>query len=247
MSEPRRQGILSHLIELRQRLIWCVIALIVTTIASFFFADQIITLLKAPAGNVQFVYIEVTEAFSTYMKVCFTVGIIGAMPVIMYHILMFIMPALTFREKRAVLTVMPAIIICFFGGVYFGYRFLIPPATSFLLSFGSNVALVQPRLSNYVNFVINLILIIGLIFEMPVVIAFLARLGIVSSRWLWQKQKWVVVIAFIVAALITPTPDAVNQTIVAGTLIALYSVSILVAWLLEKQKKKEPELEISLT
>jgi len=86
-----------------------------------------------------------------------------------------------------------------------------------------------------------------LIFEMPVVIAFLARLGIVSSRWLWQKQKWVVVIAFIVAALITPTPDAVNQTIVAGTLIALYSVSILVAWLLEKQKKKEPELEISLT
>jgi sec-independent protein translocase protein TatC len=246
MSEPTRQGILGHLMELRQRIIWCALALVATTTVSFFFADQIIEVLKAPAGNVQFVYIEVTEAFSTYMKVCFTVGIIGAMPIIMYQLLMFVMPALTFREKRAVIIIMPAIIICFFGGVYFGYRFLIPPATHFLLSFGSNTAMVQPRLSNYVNFVINLILIIGLIFEMPVVVAFLARLGIVSSRWLWQQQKWVVVISFILAAVITPTPDAVNQTIVACVLIALYTVSIFVAWMLEKQRKKIPELEISV-
>lgn len=149
------------------------------------------------------------------MKVCFVVGIITAMPIIMYNLLMFVMPALTAHEKRLVLTILPWVLLMFFGGVYFGYRFLIPPATHFLLSFGKGVAIVQPRLSNYVNFVINLMFIIGLIFEMPVVVAFLARIGIISARWLANKQKIVIVVAFIVAAAITPTPDAINQTIVA--------------------------------
>ncbi len=204
-------------------------------------ADQIITLLKVPAGNVQFVYLEVTEAFSTYMRVCFVVGIIGAMPIIMYHLLMFVMPALTSREKRLVLTILPAIIICFFGGIYFGYRFLIPPATHFLLNFGSNVALVQPRLSNYVNFVINLLLIIGLMFEMPVVIAFLARIGVLSYRWMAGKRKIWVILAFVISAVITPTPDAINQSIVAGTLVVLYEISIWLAWLVDKSKKKKQD------
>jgi sec-independent protein translocase protein TatC len=239
MVETKRQGLLAHLLELRGRVIWCAIAIFVSMGASFFFADQIINLLKASAGNVQFVYLEVTEAFSTYMKVCFVAGIVGAMPVIMYQVLMFVMPALNNKEKQLVLTILPAVVICFFGGIYFGYRFLIPPATHFLLNFGSNVALVQPRLSNYINFIINLLLIIGLIFEMPVVIAFLTRIGVVSSKWLWKKQKWVVLLAFIIAAIITPTPDAINQTIVAGTLMALYEVSVLVAWLIERRKKKE--------
>ena len=130
----------------------------------------------------------------------------------------------------------------FFGGIYFGYRFLIPPATHFLLGFGSNVALIQPRLSNYVNFVINLLFIIGLIFEMPVVVAFLSRIGVISARWLMNKQKIVIIVSFIVAAVITPTPDAINQSIVAGTLIALYQLSILIAWLMGKRKKKAAEV-----
>ncbi len=242
MIKTKSQGILGHLRELRKRVIWSVIAVAITTAASFFFADQIINFLKVPAGDVQFVFIEVTEGFSTYMKVCFIVGIITAMPIIMYNLLMFVMPALTSREKRLVMFILPWVLVMFFGGIYFGYTFLIPPATKFLLGFGSNVALIQPRLSNYVNFVINLLLVIGLMFEMPVVIAFLARIGVVSARWLMGKQKIVLILAFVVSAAITPTPDAINQTIVAATLIVLYEFSILVAWLVEKRKKKAVEV-----
>lgn len=242
MSEPKSQGILTHLRELRKRVIWSVIAITVTTAASFFFADQIINFLKVPAGDVQFVFIEVTEGFSTYMKVCFIVGIIAAMPIIMYNLLMFVIPALTQRERRTVLFILPWILVMFFGGIYFGYQFLIPPATKFLLGFGSNVALIQPRLSSYVSFVINLLLVIGLMFEMPVVIGFLARIGVISTRWLMGKQKLMVIGAFVVSALITPTPDAINQTIVAGTLVVLYEVSIGVAWVVEKRKRKAVEV-----
>ena len=237
MSEAKQHGILWHLNELRKRLFWCAIAIVITTAAAFFFANQIIQTLKAPAGDVQFVFIEVTEGFATYMKVCFTTGIIAAMPIIMYNLLMFVMPALNPREKRLVLFALPWILIMFFGGIFFGYKFLIPPATRFLLDFGSSVALVQPRLSNYVNFVINLLLVIGLIFEMPVVIAFLARVGVVTWRWLANKRKWVVIIAFVVSAVITPTPDAINQSIVAATLIVLYEMSIWLAWLVGKRQK----------
>jgi len=125
----------------------------------------------------------------------------------------------------------------FFGGIYFGYRYLVPPATQFLLNFGADVATVQPRLGNYVNFVINLLLVIGLVFEMPVVLTFLARIGIISGQWLANKRKIVIVLAFVVSAVITPTPDAINQLIVAGTLIVLYELSIWLAYLVGKKPK----------
>lgn len=241
MKEEKKQGILSHLQELRKRVLWSVVGIVLTTFIAFFFADEIIELLKAPAGDRQFIFIDVVEGFATYMRVCFTVGIIGAMPFIMYNFLMFIVPALNSREKRLVYLVLPWILLMFFLGVFFAYMFLVPPATQFLLGFGADVAEVQPRLGNYVNFVIRLILVIGLVFEMPVVIAFLARIGIVTWRWLAGKRKIVIVLAFILAAVITPTPDAINQSIVAGTLIVLYEFSIWLAWLIGK-RHKEPAL-----
>lgn len=242
MSEAKKTGILTHLRELRKRVIWSLVAVAVGTVIAFWKADWIINLLKQPAPpGVDFVFIEVTEGFSTYMKVCFIAGIIMAMPVIMYNLLMFIIPALNARERRMVLVILPWILVMFFGGVYFGYRFLVPPAAGFLLNFGSNVAHVQVRLSNYVNFVMQLLLIIGLIFEMPVVTTFLARIGILSSKWMGGKRKIWIILAFLIAAVITPTPDAVNQSIVAGTLIVLYEVSIWMAWLVERGKKKKTE------
>lgn len=237
MTEPKKQSILTHLRELRSRLLWSAIAVLVTTSASFFFADEIIEILKGPAGDIQFVYIEVTEGFSVYMRVCLLSGIVAAMPVIMYQLLIFIMPALNTKEKRAVLIILPWIILMFLGGIYFGYRFLLPPALGFLLGFGSEVALMQPRLGNYIDFVTRLLLVVGLIFELPVVTSFLARMGVISSRWLAGKRKIAIIGAFVLAAVVTPTPDIVNQTIVAGTLIVLYEVSIWLAWLVEKRKK----------
>jgi len=237
MSVERKQGILVHLRELRKRVLWSVIGIALTTTAAFFFADEIIEILKAPAGDTEFFFIEVVEGFSTYMKVCFTAGIIAAMPIIMYNLLMFVVPALNSREKKLVFMILPWILLMFFGGVYFGYRYLVPPATQFLLNFGADVATIQPRLGNYVNFVINLLLLIGLVFEMPVVLTFLARIGIISGRWLANKRKIVIVLAFVASAIITPTPDAINQLIVAGTIIVLYEISVWLAYLVGKKQK----------
>jgi sec-independent protein translocase protein TatC len=238
MSETKTQGILGHLRELRKRILWSLIAVVITTALAFWKADWIFEVLKKPAGDVQFVFIEVTEGFATYMKVCFVAGIIVAMPFIMYNLLMFIIPALTGREKRMVLFILPWILIMFYGGIVFGYFFLVPPATGFLLSFGSSVATIQPRMSNYVNFIMQLLLIIGLMFEMPVVTTFLTRIGVLSYHWMAGKRKIWIILAFVISAVITPTPDAINQSIVAGTLVVLYEVSIWLAWLVDKSKKK---------
>ncbi len=241
MSETKKQGILGHLLELRKRILWSLIAVVITTAIAFWKADWIFEVLKKPAGDVQFVFIEVTEGFATYMKVCFVTGIIVAMPFIMYNLLMFIIPALTGREKRMVLLILPWVLVMFYGGIIFGYYFLVPPATGFLLSFGSNVATIQPRMSNYVNFIMQLLLIIGLMFEMPVVTTFLARIGVLSYRWMAGKRKIWVILAFVISAVITPTPDAINQSIVAGTLVVLYEISIWLAWLVDKSKKKKQD------
>jgi sec-independent protein translocase protein TatC len=115
----------------------------------------------------------------------------------------------------------------------------------FLLGWGTNVATYLPNLGDYIDFVTRLVLVIGLIFEMPVLVTFLARIGVVSSKWLMGKQKWVIILAFVLSAALTPTPDAVNQTIVAGTLVVLYEISIGLAWLVEKRKKKPQDVIIS--
>lgn len=244
MSNTKTLGILGHLRELRKRLLWSLIAVVVGMGVAFWQSDFIIEILKKPAGDITFIYLKLTEGFSVSMRVSFIGGIILAMPVIIYELLMFVIPALTSREKRAVLLILPWVVFMFFGGVFFGWYFMIPPALKFLLGFGTEVATYMPNLGDYVNFVSRLILLVGLMFEMPVVTTFLTRIGVISYRWLAGKRKIWIILAFVVSAIITPTPDAVNQSIVAGTLIVLYELSIWLAWLVDKNKKKAQNVEV---
>ena len=215
--------------------------MVITSTVAFVFIDELFEFLKRPALDLDpvpvFIFIEMTEGFVTYMRVSIVAGIVVAMPFIIYQFLMFLIPALTGRERKAVYTVLPLVTIMFAGGVAFGYIFLIPPATKFLLSIGTEVAEIQPRLSNYINFITRLLLAIGIIFELPVVTTFLARIGVISSKWLADRRKVMIVFSFVLAAFITPTPDAVNQSIVAGTLIVLYEISIWLAKLVQKRRK----------
>jgi sec-independent protein translocase protein TatC len=206
-------------------------------IISFAFADQLFAVLIKPAGGVSLIFVEVTEMLSTYMQVCLIGGIIISMPVLVYELIAFVTPALTAQEKKYVWIILPFIIFMFVGGVLFGYFVLIPPAMNFLLSFGANIATPQIRIGNYISLVSRLLLAIGLVFEMPVVTTFLARLGILSWRWLANQWKWAVILAFV---LITPTLDPVNQTLVAAPLIVLYLLSILLAWIVEKRRLPRP-------
>ncbi len=226
----------SHLAELRRRLIICLIAVAAGVIISFAFADQLFAILIRPAGGVSLIFVEVTEMLSTYMQVCFIGGIVISMPVLVYELIAFVAPALTPREKRYIWIALPFIIAMFVGGVLFGYFVLIPPAMNFLLSFGVGIATPQIRIGNYITLVSRLLLAIGLVFETPVITTLLARLGILSSGWLLRQWKWAVILAFVLGAVITPTIDPVNQTLVAAPLIVLYLLSILLAKIVEKRK-----------
>ena len=237
MSDDNKLTFLGHLGELRQRLIKGVIAVVVASIISFVFFKPIFYYLILPAGDINLVYIEMTEMIGTIMKVCLTSGVILAMPYLTYQLLMFVSPALTRKEKKYVYFILPWIALMFVGGVAFGYFILIPPATRFLITFGSDIATPQIKIGNYISIVSRLLLAIGLVFEMPVVTTFLARLGIITSKWLASKRKIAIISAFILAAIITPTFDPINQSLVAVPLIILYEMSI---WLAKLVQRKEP-------
>lgn len=238
MSDDEKMTFLGHLGELRRRLIKSVIAVLITTIISFIFARQIFDILILPAEGINLIYVEMTEMIGTYMKVSLASGIILAMPYLVYHFLMFVSPALTRKEKKYIYLVLPWVALMFAGGVAFGYFILLPPATHFLITFGSDIAAPEIRIGNYISVVTRLLLAIGFVFEMPVITTFLARIGVLKPKWLERRRKTAIIFAFILAAIITPTFDPINQSLVAIPLVVLYELSI---WLAKLVQRREPE------
>jgi sec-independent protein translocase protein TatC len=238
MSEEKKLTFMGHIRELRGRLAWSVLALGITTIIAFVFADKIFHFLIAPAGDIHLIYTEMTEMFSTYMIVSLAGGFVLAMPFFVYQIVMFVSPALTRREKKYVYIALPWITLMFLGGVAFGYLILLPPAMKFLITFGSDIATPQIKIGNYITLVTRLLVAIGAVFETPVIITFLSSLGIVSPQWLSNKRKWAYIGAFILAAIITPTMDPINQSLVAVPLVVLYEISIILSKIVYRRRAK---------
>ncbi len=243
MAKDEKMTFLGHLGELRRRLIKCIIALFITTILSFFFAKQVFDILILPAEGINLIYVEMTEMLGTYMKVCLASGIVLAMPYLIYQLLMFVSPALTSKEKKYVYIVLPWVVLMFIGGIAFGYFVLVPPAAHFLLTFGSDIAEPQIKIGNYISVVTRLLLAIGFVFEMPVVTTFLARIGIIKAKWLSDKRKIAIIFAFILGAIITPTFDPINQSLVAVPLIVLYEMCIWLAKLVERREVEEVSIK----
>jgi len=248
MINHEKKPILSHLKELRKRLLKSVIAVAIATIISFIFRGQIFDILIRPVQGINpdvsfnLIRVEMTEMVGTIMRVSLVAGIMLAMPYLIYHAIMFVSPALTRREKRYVYLILPWIALMFAGGVAFGYFILVPPATKFLITWGADIATPQIRIGNYISVVTRLLLAIGLVFELPVVTTFLARLGILTPQWLASKRRISIVLAFVLAAIITPTFDPINQTLVAAPLIVLYELSI---WLAKLVQRREPRAAAS--
>ncbi|MCH8298391.1 MAG: twin-arginine translocase subunit TatC [Chloroflexi bacterium] len=240
----REQTFLQHLGELRRRVFICVVAVLVGSAASFVFFEQLIEILVQPARDLNLgtggdlIYTEVTELLTTAIKVSIVAGLVLASPVIIYQAVMFVAPGLTGREKRYLFGFMPAVISAFAGGVAFAYFVLTPPALHFLLTFGGDVAVPLIRVSNIVNLMIRLLFWMGLAFETPLVMYLLAQLGIVSAQSLSRFRRYWVVVAFVLAAIITPTVDPFNQALVAGPLLVLYEVGILLARIAGRSRSK---------
>jgi len=236
MDDEKRATIREHLSELRRRLVIAAVAVAVATVAGFFITDRIFLALKAIAPGVDLIYTELPEYITTYFKVSLLAGLALALPVIVYQLVMFVSPGLTPRERRWLLVLMPGVFVSFALGATFAYFVLLPPAMRFLLTFGGDIARPQIRIGNYVSVVTTLVFWVGLLFEMPLVVAFLARLGVISHHFLARRRRWAIVLAFVVGAIITPTFDPVNQSLVAVPLIALYELSILLAWLMGRRR-----------
>ena len=237
MSDDKQLTLMGHLKELRSCLTRSVIALLVALPISFYAAKYVFDILMKPVPGIQLIYTEITEMLGTYAKVTLTIAVILILPFIVYQAIMFVRPALTRRERSYVYIMLPAIALCFLIGATFAYFVLLPPALNFLFTFGSDIAEPMIKVGNYISVLTNLIFWIGLCFEIPIVIFFLAKIGVVKPQWLSKFRKAAYVIAFVIGAVITPTFDPVNQSLVAVPIIILYEFGIILSRLARRKKE----------
>jgi sec-independent protein translocase protein TatC len=220
--------LLQHLDELRRRLFKAFFALMVTTAISFSFSKQMVEYLATPIGGIgKLVSIELTENIAIFMKVSLLGGFILGMPFILYQILAFIMPGLKRNERIWLIILVPFATLLFAGGAAFTWFVMLPTAIPFLSNFMGITTQVRPE--NYFEFITRLMFWIGICFEMPLVVMFLAKLKIVTAKQLAGGWRYAIVVMAIVAAAVTPTVDPVNMGLVMAPLMGLYLISILLA------------------
>jgi len=228
-GEAAVMPLMEHLKELRNRLFRASIALLVTTSISFFFTREVLLFLIAPMGDTLPQALKPTESLGNYMKVALFCGIILAMPFIVYQIGRFIAPGLTKHERRYLLLLVPGATLSFVAGVAFAYFVMLPAAIPFLQGFQADIIEQNWAIGEYLSFVTSLLFWIGLAFELPLFVYFLAKLGIVNAQMLIKNFKYASIIIAVMAAIITPTVDPLNMALVMGPLIILYGIGILLA------------------
>ena len=241
--------IFQHLDELRQRLMYSIIALVAAMIGGMFFAIPFLKLLIAPLGaegegfGTQLQVISVTEAPSVFFKVSLLIGAVVAMPVIVYQIFQFARPGLEAKEQRYVWIGVPAASLSFAAGVVFSALVLLPSAVNFLQGFLAEIVEHNWTLERYISFVGNILLWAGLVFETPLVMYFLAILGVIDHKGFAKARRLVIVGAAVLSAIITPTVDPINMLLVMGPFLLLYELGILLARLAVRQRARAAAIE----
>jgi len=248
MREDEKAPFTEHLEELRKRLIYCIIAVVVGFILTYAFKKQLFDILMGPltplleesGGHMQ--TLSLPEAFFTYLKVSLLAGIMIAAPVIFYQFWMFVAPGLYTNERRLLMPIVLLSSFFFVGGALFGYFVVFPFAFKFFLSFSTDIIQTVPTMKDYLSFSSKLLLAFGIVFELPLVLTAMARLGIVTVPFLKKNRKYAIVLFFIGAAILTP-PDVVSQVMMALPLMLLYEISIIGAKLFGKKKKVDEDEE----
>lgn len=225
-DDVKEMSLIEHLEELRKRLIIMIVAVAIGSTACYFYAAELVHFITEPAGKLY--YLNPAEAFFTYLKVSFFAGFLLALPIVLYEVWAFVVPALTIKERFATLILVPASVVLFFVGLAFSYFFVLPAGIKFFMGFATENLQPLFSLGQYLSFVISFLVPFGFIFEMPLFVLVFAKLGIISSGFLIAKRKVVLVLAFVVGAMISPTPDIFSQCMVAIPMIILYEISILI-------------------
>jgi sec-independent protein translocase protein TatC len=242
-------GFMEHLEELRKRIILSVVSIGVGFGVCYWWHDKIFSWMQAPIVfalknhnlPVNLVYTNPTDPFNMYLKVSLIVGIFVASPFVLYQVWAFIAPGLYKNERRYVAPFMFSTVGLFLAGGLFAYKMVYPAALDFLIGYSQQFT-PMITINEYTNLFMTIVLWLGVIFEMPILVFFLALFGIVSSGWMWRNFRYSILVIFIIAAVITPTTDIMNMCIFAAPMIVLYAGSIGVAYLVHpKQRKKRDE------
>jgi len=256
VNEPGRElptmGFLEHLEELRKRIVYSLVAIIIAFFGCWFAAPRLVGIMQAPIIKVlrdshqseKLVYQHPVDPFNLYVKTAGVAGLFVVSPFVLYQLWLFIAPGLYRNEKRYVFPFLLSTVSLFLAGGYFAYRIVLPSALKVLIGFGSQFQ-AMITIEEYTSLFVTIIVGLGIVFEMPILVFFLALMGIVSAGWMWRNIRYSILGIFIVAAIIAP-PDIVNMCIFAAPMLVLYMVSIGVAWLVHPaQRKKRAEKKAS--
>jgi sec-independent protein translocase protein TatC len=252
--DDSRMSFLEHLSELRLRLRNAAIVFLVAVIISFIFVKKYFTVLVRPATDAWravlpagkepiFNFFDPTEPFWVYTKLAIIGALLVASPFVLWELWKFVAPGLYRKERRLVLVITIATAVCFLGGALFGYFVLCTPALSYMFSFAESMGgfTIQPTIgmNHLVGFMLAMLLGTGAAFELPIVMAVLGWIGLVSSKQLLKFDKYALILSALVGGVLTPGPDILSQLLMAGPLFALYNLSIVIVWLIERGRKKQ--------
>ena len=231
-------GFLDHLEELRKRIVYSIAIVAVGFGACWGYREHIYAIMQRPIVDAlrsnglpeKLVYLNPTEPFNLYLKIAALAGLFLTSPFVLYQVWMFISPGLYRNEKRYAIPFMVSTIALFSAGGYFGYKIAYPRALKFLIDFSKQFT-PMITIGEYTSLFLSIVLGMGLIFELPILVFFLSLMGIVSPSFMWKHFRYAILVIFIIAAIVTPTPDVVNMCIFAAPMLALYALSIGVSWL----------------
>jgi sec-independent protein translocase protein TatC len=245
-AELPGMSLMEHLQELRRRIIHSALYLMGGFFVAWYFHDQIYGYMERPVKlsllrhhmNPQLNYLNPVDGFNMYLKISFMAGCIIASPFILYQVWLFISPGLYRHEKRFVTPFMMATVGLFLAGAWFGYHWVFPGALDFLFTFNKDFnPLIE--INEYTDLFLTVILGLGATFELPILIMFLSLFGIVSPRFLWKNIRYAILLIFIVAAVIAPTPDVLTMLVFSAPMLALYLVSIGVSYMVHPVTRKK--------
>jgi sec-independent protein translocase protein TatC len=245
----RAMPFLAHLEELRRRIILCILGIIIGFLLCWSFADRLFGLMQQPiiqalrhhgiGGGL--VYLNPTEPFNLYLMVALVLGLFAASPFVFYQFWLFIAPGLYRTEKRYVLPFLVSTVGLFLAGGLFGYKMVYPASLDFLIGYGERF---QPMITigEYTKLFATIIIGFGLMFEMPVLVFFLALMRVITAGWMWRNVRYSILAIVVLAAVITPTADILNMCLFAAPMVALYAISIGVAWLVRSPRNRPAEV-----
>jgi len=246
VEHARSMPLLAHLEELRKRIIFSVLGVLVGFLSCWSFADRIFGLMQQPiiqalrhhgiGGGL--VYLNPTDPFNLYLEVALVGGLFAASPFVFYQLWLFVAPGLYRKEKRYVLPFLLSTVGLFIAGGLFGYKMVYPASLDFLIGYGQRF---QPMITigEYTKLFVTIIIGLGLIFEMPILVFFLALMRVITARWMLRNLRYSILVIFIVAAVVTPTADILNMCLFAAPMLALYAISIGVAWLVDSKRERK--------